>query len=192
MNNADARHTGNADDTHHHADANHLDNADAHPPIDPARYRQAMGRFASGVSVATSVYRGHDVALTVDSLTSVSLDPVLLLVSLHAEARVLEGLQDGGPLGVSILTARQRGLAEWLGETGRPLHGQLARVPHERGPVTGVALITDALATFECRTFALHEAGDHTIAVAEVVGMHAGPTDAPGLVHYRGRLGELR
>lgn len=151
-----------------------------------------MGRFATGVAVATSVLRGHDVALTVDTLTSVSLDPVLLLVSLHAEARVLEGLQEGSPLGLSVLTARQRGLAQWLGEPGRPLHGQLARVPHERGPVTGVALLTDTLATFECRTHALHEAGDHTIAVAEVVGMWAGPTDAPGLVHYRGRLGELR
>lgn len=151
-----------------------------------------MGRFATGVSVATSVLRGHDVALTADTLTSVSLDPVLLSVSLHAEARVLEGLQGGSPLGISVLTAAQRGLAEWLGEPGRPLHGQLARVPHERGPVTGVALLTGALATFECRTYALHEAGDHVIAVAEVVGMQAGPTDAPGLVHYRGRLGELR
>lgn len=151
-----------------------------------------MGRFATGVAVATSRLRGHDVALTVDSLTSVSLDPVLLLVSLHAEARVLEGLQDGSALGISVLTARQRGLAQWLGEPGRPLHGQLARVPHERGPITGVALLTGTLATFECRTTALHEAGDHTIAVLEVVGMRAGPTDEPGLVHYRGRLGELR
>lgn len=161
-------------------------------PIDPARYRQAMGRFASGVAVATSVVRGHDVALTVDSLTSVSLEPVLLLVSLHPEARVLEGLTAGAPLGVSVLTARQRGLAQWLGEPGRPLHGQLARIPHVRGARTGVALLSDTLATFECRAYALHEAGDHTLAVLEVVGMWAGPTDEPGLVHYRGRLGELR
>lgn len=151
-----------------------------------------MGRFASGVAVVTSTWRGHDVALTVDTLTSVSLDPVLLLVSLHNEARVLEGVQAGSPLGISVLTARQRGLAEWLGEPGRPLHGQLARIPHERGPVTGVALLAGVLASFECRTYALHEAGDHTIAVLEVVGLQAGPTDEPGLVHYRGRLGELR
>lgn len=160
--------------------------------IDPARYRQAMGRFASGVAVATSTLRGHDVALTVDTLTSVSLDPVLLLVSLHAEARVLEGVLEGGSLGISVLTAAQRGLAQWLGEPGRPLHGQLARVPHERGPETGVALVTGALAAFECRVHAVHEGGDHTIVVGEVVGLRAGPTDEPGLVHYRGRLGELR
>lgn len=160
-------------------------------PVDPARHRQAMGRFASGVAVASSRLRGQDVAMTVDSLTSVSLDPVLLLVSLHAEARVLEGVLAGGPLGVSVLTARQRRIAEWLAEIGRPLHGQLTQVPHGPGPVTGVALVTGALATFECRTFAVHEAGDHSLVVGEVVGLRALPTDEPALVHYRGRLGEL-
>jgi flavin reductase len=151
-----------------------------------------MARFASGVAVTTSQVRGHDVALTVDSLTSVSLDPVLLLVSLHPEARVLEGIVDGQPWGVSVLTARQRGTAQWLGQPGRPLHGQLDRTPHHRGPVTGAALLDGALATFECRTRARYEAGDHWLVLGEVVGMRAGPTDEPALVHYRGRLGELR
>lgn len=160
--------------------------------IDTARYRQAMGRFASGVAVVTSRLRGQDVAMTVDSLTSVSLDPVLLLVSLHAEARVLEAVQDGAPLGVSILTARQRGTAQWLAEHGRPLHGQLARVAHTPGPVTGAALIDGALATFECRTWAVQEAGDHSLVLGEVVGLQEFPTDEPGLVHYRGRFEELR
>ena len=160
--------------------------------VDPARYRQAMGRFATGVAVVTSRHRGHDVALTVDSLTSVSLEPVLLLVSLHAEARVLEGVQAGEPWGVSVLPARLRGLAQWLGEPGRPLHNQLVRVPHERGPVTGVALVEGALSTFECRTAALHPAGDHVLVLGEVVGLQARPTDEAALVHYRGGLGELR
>lgn len=160
-------------------------------PVDPARYRLAMGRFATGVAVVTSRLRGHDVALTVDSLTSVSLDPVLLLVSLHPEARVLEAVQDGSDFGVSVLAADQRALAQWLGETGRPLHRQLARIPHGRGPATGVALVDDALATFECRTYEMHEAGDHWLVLGEVVGMQAGPTDRRSLVHYRGRLSEL-
>lgn len=160
-------------------------------PVDPARYRQAMGRFATGVAVVTSRHRGHDVALTVDSLTSVSLEPVLLLVSLHAEARVLEAVEGGAAWGVSVLGSGHRALAEWLGEPGRPLHNQLVRVPHGRGPVTGVALVQDALATFECRTWAVHPAGDHVIVVGEVVGLEARPTDQPALVHYRGGLGEL-
>lgn len=161
-------------------------------PVDAAEYRLAMGRFASGVAVATARLRGHDVALTVDSLTSISLDPVLLLVSLHPEARVLEAVQDGSDFGVSVLSAEQRGVATWLGEPGRPLHHQLAGVGHHRGEVTGVGLVDEALATFECRTYAIHEAGDHSLVLGEVVGMQARPTDRAALVHYRGRLAQLR
>ncbi|KUG59410.1 reductase [Serinicoccus chungangensis] len=160
--------------------------------VDAATYRLAMSRFASGVAVVTSQVRGHDVALTVDSLTSVSLEPVLLLVSLHPEARVLEGLEAGADFAVSVLTAAQRGTAEWLGETGRPLHDQLGRVPHHRGAASGMAVVDDALASFECRTVDLREAGDHVLALGEVVALEARPTDRPALVHYRGRLGELR
>lgn len=161
-------------------------------PVDPARYRLAMARFATGVAVVTARLRGHDVALTVDSLTSISLDPVLLLVSLHPEARVLEAIEDGSDFGVSILHDHQRRIAAWLGETGRPLHDQLSLVPHHRGEVTGQALVDDALATFECRPHDLRVAGDHTIVLGEVIGLQARPTDRAALVHYRGRLGELR
>ncbi|WP_238335825.1 flavin reductase family protein [Serinicoccus kebangsaanensis] len=166
--------------------------ADAPEPVDPAVYRLAMGRFANGVAVVSARLRGHDVALTVDSLTSVSLDPLLLLVSLHPEARVLEALEDGSDFGVSVLTSTQRGVAEWLGEVGRPLHDQLGRVSHHRGEVTGTALVDDALAAFECRTVDIREAGDHHLVLGEVVGLEARPTDNRALVHYRGRLGELR
>lgn len=151
-----------------------------------------MGRFASGVTVVTSRHRGHDVALTVDSVTSVSLDPVLLLVSLHNEARVLESVEEGEPWGVSVLSTHHRGLAAWLGEPGRPLHNQLAQVSHRRGEVVDVALVDGALAAFECRTHAVHVAGDHSIVVGEVLAVHAPPTDEAALVHYRGALGELR
>ena len=161
--------------------------------VDPNRYRLAMSRFVTGVSVVTSRQRGHDVALTVGSLTSVSLDPVLLLISLHAEARVLEGIaEEEQPWGVSVLPARMRWVAHWLGEYGRPLHEQLSRIDHHRGEMTQVALLDGALATFECRTHALHEAGTHVLVVGEVVGLQASPTQDSPLVHYRGGLRELR
>lgn len=159
--------------------------------MDVDLYRRAMGRFATGVTVVTARHRGHDVALTVGSMTSVSLDPLLLLVSLHNEARVLEGIEGGSGFAVSVLPASHRGLAAWLGEPGRPLHNQLARVSHRRGDVLDVALVDDALAAFECRTSAVHVAGDHSIVVGEVVAVHASQTGEPALVHYRGGLGEL-
>lgn len=162
------------------------------PEVDLDRYRQAMGRFATGVTVVTSRHRGHDVALTVNSLTSVSLRPLLLLVSLHDEARVLEGIDAGEPWAVSVLAARHRGLATWLGEPGRPLHNQLAQVAHRRGETADVALVDGALAAFECRTHSLVPAGDHTLVLGEVVAVHGPVGDEAALVHYRGALGELR
>lgn len=55
-----------------------------------------------------------------------------------------------------------------------------------------MALVDGALATFECRTYAVHPAGDHQLCVGEVVSVDAPTTDEPALVHYRGGLGELR
>ncbi|WP_269087353.1 flavin reductase family protein [Ornithinimicrobium sp. CNJ-824] len=63
---------------------------------------------------------------------------------------------------------------------------------HRRGERTGVALVDGALASFECRTYAVHPAGDHQLCVGEVVAVDAPTTDEPALVHYRGGLGELR
>jgi flavin reductase (DIM6/NTAB) family NADH-FMN oxidoreductase RutF len=65
-------------------------------------------------------------------------------------------------------------------------------VPHTRGSASGAALVDGALATLECRTWAVHPAGDHTVVVGEVLALDAPPTDDPALVHYRGGLGELR
>jgi flavin reductase (DIM6/NTAB) family NADH-FMN oxidoreductase RutF len=71
------------------------------------------------------------------------------------------------------------------------LHGQLDRVPNHRGPVTGTALLDQSLATLECRTTALHPAGDHTIVVGEVLSVEL--PDAPGgtLLYHRGRYSHL-
>jgi flavin reductase (DIM6/NTAB) family NADH-FMN oxidoreductase RutF len=88
--------------------------------------------------------------------------------------------------GVSVLAEASRGASQWLATRGRPLHGQLDRVPHHRGEVTGVPLLDQSLATFECRTTALHPGGDHSIVVGEVVAVEL--PDVPGrpLVYYRG------
>ncbi|WP_407716963.1 flavin reductase family protein [Janibacter hoylei] len=84
-----------------------------------------------------------------------------------------------------------RPAATWLSTGGRPLQGQLSRVPHHRGEL-GVALVDDALATLECRTHALHEAGDHTIVVGEVVSSSADARRDDPLIYYRSRYTTTR
>ncbi|GAA1153208.1 flavin reductase family protein [Ornithinicoccus hortensis] len=160
-------------------------------PVDPLEYRRAIGRFATGVTVVTTFAGRHDHAMTANSVTSVSLYPVLMLVSVEQDSRWHEAVAESGVWGVSILGEHGRPTAEWLASPGRPLHGQLDRIAHHRGPQTGVALLDGALATLECRTVAAHPAGDHTLVVGEVLSVESPARVEAALVHFRGRYGIL-
>lgn len=161
------------------------------PPPDTDHYRRAMGRFASGVTVVTTFAGGVHHAMTANALASVSLDPLLMLVCVERDARFHEAVEEAGVWGTSVLPARARATADWLATRGRPLHGQLDRIAHHEGPVTGVALLDDALAHFECRTTGLHPAGDHSVVVGEVVSVSTPDHTDDALVYYRGRYGRL-
>jgi flavin reductase (DIM6/NTAB) family NADH-FMN oxidoreductase RutF len=150
-------------------------------------FRTAMGRFATGVTVLTTMTRDLDHAMTASALTSVSLDPLLLLVCVEREARFHDAVVDAGIWGISVLSSHDRPAADWLATRGRPLHGQLDRIAHHRGRQTGVALLDGALSTFECRTTAVHPAGDHSIVVGEVVSVTTAPHPGEALLYYRGR-----
>lgn len=156
-------------------------------PVDVDVFRQAMGRFATGVTVVSApgtATQPH--AMTANAVTSVSLDPCLLLVCVEQEARFHEAVVDGGAFGVSVLGADQRRVAQWLATRGRPLVGQLAQVPHHAGPATGVPLVTGALSTLECSVQSLHDAGDHTIVVGRVLAVAVAERGDEPLVWYRG------
>lgn len=161
------------------------------PPVDPQHYRRAIGRFATGVTVLTTSAQGHEQAMTANSVTSVSLEPVLLLACVHVESRFHEAVLDAGVWGVSVLAASARTTASWFATHGRPLHGQLDRVAHRAGPRTGVPLLEDALATFECRTHAVYPGGDHSIVVGEVLGVRTDDDRGAALTYYRGAYGTL-
>lgn len=159
------------------------------PDVD--HFRRAMGRFATGVTVVTTRTRDLDHAMTASALTSVSLEPLLLLVCVEREARFHDAVVEAGIWGISVLASHDRAVADWLATRGRPLHGQLDRIAHHPGPETGVALLDGALSTFECRTTSVHPAGDHSIVVGEVVSVTTAAHPGEALVYYRGRYGTL-
>jgi flavin reductase len=163
------------------------------PYVDPTSdvYRLAVGRLVTGVTVVTSRLGGLDHAMTANAVTSVSLEPLLLLVCVEREARFHDAVLDSGVWGVSILPAEGRAAADWLASRGRPLHGQLDRIPTHRGAVTGVALFDDALATLECETTDAHPAGDHTVVVGRVRSVEIPDRVGSALVYYRGRYETL-
>lgn len=154
------------------------------------RFRLAMGRFATGVTVLTTVTGGHDHAMTANAVASVSMEPMLVLACVEVDARFHDAVSEAGLWGISVLDAEQRPTADWLATQGRPLHGQLDRVPHHRG-TTGVALLDGALATIECRTTDMHPAGDHSIVVGEVVSLGVAEHPGAALTYYRSRYGSL-
>lgn len=160
-------------------------------PLDTDAFRKAVGRFATGVTVVTCVVDGVDHAMTASAFTSVSLEPLLVLVCVEKEARFHDAVLESGNWAVSILDSHGRRAAEWFATRGRPLHGQLDRYPHRRGAVTGAALLDSALAWLECRTTAVYDGGDHDIVVGQVVDLElGGPDDAP-LVYFRSHYREL-
>ena len=77
------------------------------------------------------------------------------------------------------------------GNFGRHHEGQLDRIAHHHGKETGVALLDHALSTFECRTTAVHPAGDHSIVVGEVVSVSTAAHPGEALLYYRGRYVNL-
>ena len=157
-----------------------------HAPADEAVFRRAAARFGTGVCALTTVSGGLDHAMTVNAFTTVSLEPLLVLVCVETEARFHDAVVDAGVWGVSVLDATARPAAEWLATRGRPLHGQLDRIPHRRGEATGVPLLEQSVATFECRTVAVHPGGDHSVVLGEVLSA-GGPAQAgPALLWYRG------
>ena len=133
--------------------------------VEPPTMRRAMGRFATGVAVVTTYAGGAPHGMTVNSLTSVSLDPPLLLVCLTNGARSTEATAEAGRFAVNILSARQEHLALRFAKPGAD-HFAGLEVTHGRHRVP---VIPDAFAHLECVVDRRFVAGDHLVVVGRVI-----------------------
>ncbi len=159
-------------------------------PADNKAFRSALGRFASGVTVVSTVHAGVDHAITVSAFTSVSLDPPLVLACIDQHNRLHDPLLAAGVWGVSVLSEAGQPAATWFATRGRDISHQLDRVPHHRG-ATGVPLLDGSLAWLECSTWQTYDGADHTIVVGEVLGAAAAPDAGAPLLYYRSHYGAL-
>ena len=192
----------------------------------PDAVRQAVGQFVTGIAVVAVTTGGVTHALAASSFTSVSLDPLLVLVCLDRAAARHDPVISAGTWAVSILSEEHEPTARRLAPRGgpldpglptssgsldpalpaeaarrgpglpagaAPLDAQLNGHPHHPGPITGHPILADALAALECRTYAVHPGGDHTILIGQVLSA-AGPTapEVPGpLLFHAGRYRRL-
>jgi flavin reductase len=155
------------------------------------RFRDAAGRFATGVTVVSTLAGGVPHAMTVNSFMSVSIDPLLVLVSLRNEAWTRRQIRRSGVFAVTMLGADQEGLARWFAHPQRPAGAKaFADVDWRPGPVTGAPVLPDGVGYFDCEVHATHSAGDHALVVGAVVAFDV-LSDRPPLLFVRSRIGAL-
>lgn len=153
------------------------------PEPTAAQFRRATARYATGIAVATTLADGVDHAMTANSFTSVSLDPLLALVCVERESRFHGAVLAAGIWTVSFLPEGQEATARWFATRGRPLAGQFDRVPTRRA-ANGCLLLTDGLASLELCTEQVVPAGDHDILIGAVTEVHEAPETARPLVYF--------
>ncbi|GAA1347020.1 flavin reductase family protein [Arthrobacter roseus] len=173
----------------------HTVNHDAPTQADINAFRTLGADMASGVGIVSTVHRRRDNAATVSGFLSVSYDPPTIVISLYEQSRICEAVTGSGTWALSLLTTEQQGTANWLASPGNPVEGLLSQVPFCRAPTTGAAVMSGALAWFELKTVAVHEAATHLLIVGEVMAMGR---DVPGsaandpMIHFAGEYEQLR
>jgi flavin reductase (DIM6/NTAB) family NADH-FMN oxidoreductase RutF len=150
--------------------------------FDRRAFRNALGCFATGVTVVTTVTdAGEPVGLTANSFSSVSLDPPLVLFCLDRASHNLHAFRAAGRFAVNVLGDNQRDLSVRFSTT---IGDRWDGVVWERWE-TGAPVLDGCLAALDCETEAIHEGGDHVIIVGRVQRL-AATTDGKPLLYFRG------
>ncbi len=156
--------------------------------LDPNDFRNAMSRFASGVTiVTTNDPGGRRVGFTASAFSSLSLNPPLVLVCLDRRAECFEAFQATSMMAINILAMGQDDIAMRFATRGADKFGSTRTTA---GTATGMPLIDGALAQVECRVHERVEGGDHVILVGEV--LRAASSDAEPLLHYNRNFGRFQ
>jgi flavin reductase (DIM6/NTAB) family NADH-FMN oxidoreductase RutF len=157
--------------------------------VSPAQLREAMGHFATGVTVVTSVGRdGEPVGTTANAVTSLSLEPPLVLACFDLGSATLAAIRGHGAFAVNVLGHRQRHLSANFARRG--LAAVWDEVRHRRGP-TGSPQLADVIAIIECTVEHSLPGGDHEIIVGRVRHVETNGEGAKPLLFWRGKYASL-
>lgn len=147
--------------------------------IDTREFRNACGRFATGITIVTTEIDGEIHGMTANGFMSVSLEPPLIVVSVGKKARSHDLIGQSMKYGVSVLTEDQQAFSNHF--AGRP--DENLTIPWE--DLDGNKVIQGSLAQFSAKVVDAHEAGDHTLYIAEVTAMTC-TEGRPVLYYYTG------
>jgi len=156
--------------------------------FDSAGFRDALGHYASGLTVVTGADDDGAVGFTCQSFYSVSMEPPLVSISVMRTSDSYPRLRRSGRFAVNVLSAGQRGMSARFARKGVD---RWAGVEWTESP-SGNPLLRESLLWVDCEVWAEHEAGDHLIVIGHVRSLgRAEPAAAGPLIFYRGRYHEL-
>lgn len=148
--------------------------------------RRTMGRFLTGVAVVTTEHEGEQYGMTINSLTSISLDPPILMISLNFNTRTGDAVLASGKFAISILGAKQEAVARQFAQRGG------ARFEAGEFDTTEgrLSVIAGALSQAECKVVHQYDIGDHQVFFGQVVACR--DRDGEGLAFNAGKFGSFR
>lgn len=154
-------------------------------PFSTTDFRQALGHFATGVTVIT-VERspGEVYGMTASSFTSVSLEPLLILVCVDECSGLLPLLHKKKQFGVSVLKEGQQSISVYFAQPEQNAEAESRLGIRYRWTEKGIPVVENVLAHLACNVVASHPAGDHTIFLAEVESAEI--FSGEPLLHFRG------
>ncbi|MGN6161332.1 MAG: flavin reductase family protein [Marmoricola sp.] len=147
------------------------------------QFRDVLGRYASGVTVVTTVSNGEPVGMTCQSFMSVSLTPPLVMFSPAKTSRAWPRIQASGRFAVNFLGEDQQDLSNTMASRGTD---KFAGVEWSPAPVTGSPLLPGAVGYVDCTVDRVYEAGDHFLVLGLVEDLQAADASGP-LLYFQGR-----
>jgi flavin reductase (DIM6/NTAB) family NADH-FMN oxidoreductase RutF len=159
-------------------------------PIDALLYRKVMSNFATGVTVMTTVAPDGVFGMTANSLTSVSLDPTMLLVCVGRDSLMHDYVGESRVFALSILSSAHQDISALFAREDHTPERRLTTVRY-RPAGTGSPILEDAIAYLDCRVVADYPGGDHTIFVAEVEQAAVLNGQADPLIYFHSQYRQL-
>ena len=150
---------------------------------DSRAYRDTMGQFCTGVVIVAGLNDGKLVGFAAQSFVSLSLEPPLVAVCPALTSTSWPLIRAAGKFSINMLAADQEQISNTFAEAGKAAQVGWAT------NAAGVPILDDAMAYVECRLAAEHPAGDHTVAVGEVLGFGTSRPQAEPLIYFRGGYG---
>jgi flavin reductase (DIM6/NTAB) family NADH-FMN oxidoreductase RutF len=155
--------------------------------VGPARFREVLGHFATGVTVVTALEEGIPVGFTCQAFSSLSLDPAMVVLAPAKSSTSWPRIVQAGNFCVNILAEDQQVVSEAFAVSG----GDKFDGVRWRMGISGAPVLADVLAWAECALEVVHDAGDHELVVGKVIDLGVGDGRRGPLLRYRATYGRF-